>query len=198
MTEHVAHGSYYLPPPSHWPVLGCAGLFITFIGAAHWLHDVRIGPYVFALGIGTIVFMLVGWFGNVIRENQAGCYNTWVGRSFRFGMAWMIFSEVVFFAGFFAGLFFIRLWSVPVLGGDIDPITNLILWPEFQSQWPLLHNPDNHKYLGARAVSDPWSIPALNTLLLLSSGATLTWAHWGLMRDKRRVLAIGPTVTWMP
>ncbi len=96
---------------------------------------------------------------------------------------------------FFAGLFFIRLWSVPELGGDIDPITNLILWPEFEAHWPLLSNPDNHKYLGAHAVSDPWRIPALNTLLLLSSGVTITWAHWGLMRDKRRVLAIGLILT---
>jgi len=194
MSEQAA-GSYFLPPPSHWPVLGCSGLFITFIGAAHWLHDVPVGPYVFALGIGVIAFMLIGWFGNVIRENQAGRYNSWVGQSFRSGMAWMIFSEVVFFAGFFAGLFFIRLWSVPELGGDIDPITNLILWPEFEAHWPLLSNPDNHKYLGAHAVSDPWRIPALNTLLLLSSGVTITWAHWGLMRDKRRVLAIGLILT---
>ncbi|MEE8307854.1 MAG: cytochrome c oxidase subunit 3 [Gammaproteobacteria bacterium] len=194
MSEQAA-GSYFLPPPSHWPVLGCFGLFITFIGAAHWLHNVPVGPYVLALGIGVIALMLIGWFGNVIRENQAGRYNSWVGQSFRSGMAWMIFSEVVFFAGFFAGLFFIRLWSVPELGGDIDPITNLILWPEFEAHWPLLSNPDNHKYLGAHAVSDPWRIPALNTLLLLSSGVTITWAHWGLMRDKRRVLAIGLILT---
>jgi len=194
MTGRAA-GTYFLPEPSHWPVLGCAGLFTTFVGAAHWLHDVPIGPYVFAFGIGIIAFMLIGWFGNVIYENQAGRYNAWVGRSFRSGMAWMIFSEVVFFAGFFAGLFFIRLWSVPELGGDIEPITNLMLWPEFEAHWPLLSNPDNHRYLGAHAVSDPWRIPVLNTLLLLSSGVTITWAHWGLMRDKRRVLAIGLTLT---
>ena len=70
-----------------------------------------------------------------------------------------------------------------------------MLWPEFQAHWPLLENPDNHKYLGAHAISDPWSIPALNTLLLLSSGVTLTWAHWGLVRDKRRVLAVGLMLT---
>jgi cytochrome c oxidase subunit 3 len=195
VTERAADGRYFLPAPSHWPVLGCVGLFITFIGAAHWLHDVRIGPYVFVLGLATVACMLVGWLRKVIHENQSGCYGTWVGRSFRSGMAWMIFSEVLFFAGFFAALFFIRLWSVPELGGEIYPVTNLILWPDFQAQWPLLHNPDNNKYLGARAVSDPWRIPAVNTLLLLSSGVTITWAHWGLMREKRRVLVAGLVLT---
>ena len=195
MNDKVQDGGYFLPRPSHWPVLGCAGLFVMFIGAAHWLHDVPIGPYVFAAGIAVVVFMLVGWFRKVIIENQTGCYNDWVGRSFRAGMVLMIFSEVVFFAGFFAALFFLRLWSVPELGGEIEPITNLLLWPEFEAAWPLLENPDNHKYLGARAVSDPWSIPALNTLILLTSGVTITWAHWGLMRGKRRALVIGLSLT---
>jgi cytochrome c oxidase subunit 3 len=195
VTERSANADYFLPAPSPWPVLGCAGLFITFVGAAHWLHDVRIGPYAFALGLGTVVCVLVGWFQKVIRENQAGRYSSWVDRSFRSGMAWMIFSELVFFAGFFSALFFIRFWSVPELGGETYALTNLILWPDFQAEWPLLHNPDNNKYLGAHAVSDPWSIPALNTLLLLSSGVTITWAHWGLMREKRRVLVTGLALT---
>jgi cytochrome c oxidase subunit 3 len=195
MNEKVRGGAYFLPSPSHWPALGCAGLFVMFIGAAHWLHDVPVGPYVFAAGIAVVVVMLVGWFRRVITENQSGCYSERVGRSFRSGMAWMIFSEVVFFAGFFAALFFLRLWSVPELGGEIEPITNLLLWPDFEAAWPLLQNPDNHKYLGARAVSDPWRIPALNTLILLASGVTITWAHWGLMRGRRRVLVAGLSLT---
>jgi cytochrome c oxidase subunit 3 len=195
MTQRSADGAYFLPAPSSWPVFGCAGLFMTFVGAAHWIHDVRVGPYVFALGLGFVACMLIGWFRMVIRESQAGRYSAWVGRSFRSGMAWMIFSEVVFFAGFFAALFFIRFWSVPELGGENYPVTNLLLWPDFQAEWPLLHNPDNNRFLGARAVSDPWSIPALNTLLLLSSGVTITWAHWGLMLEKRRVLVAGLSLT---
>lgn len=195
MTEQVAGGSYFLPPPSHWPALGCAGLFCGFIGAAHWLHDLPIGPYLFALGLAIIAVMMVGWFRRVIHENQTGCYNRWVGRSFRSGMAWMIFSEVMFFGGFFGALFFIRLWSVPELGGEVYPLTNLLLWPDFETQWPLLVNPDNRTYLGAHAVSEPWGIPALNTALLLSSGVTITWAHWGLMQQKRGVLVAGLFLT---
>ena len=186
---------YYLPRPSHWPALGCVGLFVLFVGAAHWLHDAPSGPIVFASGATLVVVMLIGWFRRVIEENQSGCYRVAEGASFRSGMAWMIFSEVVFFAGFFAALFFTRLWSVPELGGEIDPLTNLMLWPDFEAEWPLLQNPDNRKYLGARAVSDPWSVPALNTLILLSSGATVTWAHWGLMRGRRRVLVVGLALT---
>lgn len=186
---------YYLPAPSHWPVLGCAGLFVLFVGAAHWLHDVPAGPYLFAAGVVLILIMLVGWFRRVIEENQSGFYDVAEGASFRSGMAWMIFSEVAFFGGFFAALFFVRLWAVPELGGEVYPLTNLMLWPDFEADWPLLVNPDNGKYLGANAVSDPWSIPALNTLILLSSGATITWAHWGLMHDKRRVLVIGLMLT---
>jgi len=195
MTEHIAKGDYFLPAPSHWPALGCVGLFIFFIGAAHWLHDIPVGPYLFALGLATIAFMMVGWFRRVIHENQTGCYNTWVGRSFRSGMAWMIFSEVMFFGGFFAALFFIRLWSVPELGGEVYPLTNLLLWPDFEAQWPLLANPDNSRFLGAHAISETWGIPAVNTALLLSSGVTITWAHWGLMQGKRRVLVTGLILT---
>jgi len=195
MNETADRPRYYLPAPSHWPVLGCAGLFVLFFGAAHWLHDVPVGPYAFAAGVALVVVMLIGWFRRVIQENQSGCYEVAEGASFRSGMAWMIFSEVVFFAGFFAALFFVRLWSVPELGGEDYPLTNLLLWPDFEAGWPLLENPDNRRFLGAQAVSDPWSIPALNTLILLSSGATITWAHWGLMREKRPILVIGLVLT---
>lgn len=188
-------GGYFLPQPSHWPVVGCTGLFVTFVGAANWLHDEGNGPFIMFIGLGILAVMIIGWFGKVIRENQTGCYNLWVDRSFRSGMAWLIFSEAVFFGGFFGALFFTRLWSVPELGGVYHPMTHLMLWPDFEAQWPLLVNPDNHKYLGATSVTDTWSIPAINTALLLTSGITVTWAHWGLCKGKRRVLTIGLTLT---
>ena len=164
-------------------------------GAANWLHDMSFGPYLFSLGVILIGIMFFGWFRNVINENQTGCYNLQVDRSFRSGMAWLIFSEVAFFSGFFGALFFVRLWSVPELGGEYYPITHLTLWPDFVAEWPLLHNPDNSKYLGAQSLSDTWGIPALNTVLLLSSAVTITWAQWGLLRNKRYILIIGLILT---
>lgn len=186
---------YYVPPSSYWPIVGCIGVCVTLVGAARWLHDSPSAPWLFAAGAGILVFCLAGWFRTVISENLSGCYNLDVGRSFRSGMAWMIFSEVLFFSGFFGALFYIRLLSVPDLGGEDFSLTRLLLWPDFSAEWPLLHNPDNQTYLGAHTVSDPWRIPALNTLLLFSSGLTITWAHRGLMKQNRLVLVAGLTMS---
>ncbi|HDN68954.1 MAG: cytochrome c oxidase subunit 3 [Gammaproteobacteria bacterium] len=187
--------TYYIPEPSRWPLLAAAGLFIMFVGAGRWLHDLPSGPIIFFFGIAVIAGILYGWFSDVIRENLAGCYNTTVGLSFRSGMLWLIFSEVLFFSGFFAALFFVRLWSVPELGGEHYPLTNILLWPDFQAQWPLLQNPDNRQFLGAARLSSPWDIPLVNTLLLLSSAVTLTLAQWGLSRQRRGVLTFGLFLT---
>ena len=97
----------------------------------------------------------------------------------------------MFFGALFATLFYTRLWSVPELGGELYPITNILLWPDFVAQWPLLKNPENHTFLGANSIGNTWGIPALNTLLLLTSGATLTFAHWGLIRGRRSMLILG-------
>jgi len=188
-------GRYFLPAPSRWPLFVALGLFTLFIGAGRWLHELPDGPYIFFLGITLIALVLFGWFGDIIRENRAGCYNAQVDRSFRSGMLWMIFSEVLFFACFFAALFFVRLWSVPELGGEHYPLTNILLWPDFQSGWPLLRNPDNSQFLAAAHLSSPWDIPLLNTLLLLSSAVTLTIAQWGLSRWHRGILKTGLVLT---
>lgn len=73
--------------------------------------------------------------------------------------------------------------------------THHYLWPNFHATWPLLVNPNNTLYQGATAVIPPWRIPALNTLILLTSAATLTWAHWGLLKERRRQLLIGLGLT---
>ena len=81
--------------------------------------------------------MFFGWFSIVIDENQHGIYNLQVDRSFRMGMMWFIFSEVMFFGAFFGALFYARVLSVPWLGGEgVKVFTNFILWPQFEGTWP--------------------------------------------------------------
>lgn len=178
---------YYLPAPSGWPIIGSIGLFCLLFGAAHWLHQKPIGPYLFVTGAIIMIFMLFGWFRKVIHENEAGLLNSkQMERSYRWGMIWFIFSEVMFFSAFFGALFYARVYSVPWLGGEGSGVlTHLLLWPNFQPNWPLLVNPNPSLYVGAKSIMDIWGIPALNTLILLTSGATITVAHWGILKNRR-------------
>jgi cytochrome c oxidase subunit 3 len=186
---------YYLPGPSSLPLAFAASLFVFFVGAGRWLHDFPDGPTILFTAVAFIALVLSGWFGTVIHENRTDCYTPQVGCSFRTGMRWLIFTEVVFFSAFFAALFYTRLWSLPELGGAWYPLTNILLWPDFNFQWPLLDNPDNSKYLGATHISSPWDIPLVNTLLLLTSACTLVWAQWGLSRGSRWILKLGLLLT---
>jgi len=192
-----AHGTYFIPKPSHWPLVGSIGLTTTLVGAASWLHADWYGPYFFTIGLFILFFMMFGWFGQVIYESEKGLYDLQVDRSFRWGMCWFIFSEVCFFGAFFGALFFTRLWSIPLLGGELDlhPMTHLTLWPDFKSTWPLLTNPNNQIFFGAHEGMPAWGLAAINTLVLLTSGVTITWAHWALKLNKRRQLDVGLGLT---
>jgi len=190
-----AHGSYYVPKPSHWPLVATIGLLTLLCGAASWLHHDLYGPYAFFLGFAILVFMMFGWFGQVIYENNSGRYDLQVDHSFRLGMMWFIFSEVCFFGCFFGSLFFSRFWSVPILSGEYHPITHLTLWPHFKLAWPLLNNPDNQEFLGASEGMSWSGLALINTILLLSSSVTITWAHWALKINKRRQMLIGTALT---
>ncbi len=141
-----------------------------------------------AFGIALLLFMMFGWFGTVIRESLQGYYNKQVDTSFRMGMMWFIFSEVMFFAAFFGALFYARALSVPWLGGEgHGALTNYFLWPNFSPAWPT--NGPGH-IGGQFSTMAPWGIPLLNTLLLLSSGVTITIAHHALRAGNRKVLLI--------
>ncbi|MBU1190621.1 MAG: cytochrome c oxidase subunit 3 [Gammaproteobacteria bacterium] len=183
-----AHGGYYVPHGSHWPIVGSIGLSILLAGAALFLNGSGTGSMMMLAGLAVLVFMMFGWFGTVIRESEAHMYNSQVDKSFRWGMSWFIFSEVMFFAAFFGALFYARIYSVPWIGGG-DPGTNELLWKGFESAWPT-NGPANLG--GDYKLLDPWHIPALNTLLLLTSGVTITFAHWALKKGNRSAL-----VLWM-
>ena len=190
-----APSTYYVPKPSHWPLMGSIGLTTMLVGAGSWLHADWYGPYIFTLGLSILVFMMFGWFGQVVYENQKGVYDLQVDRSFRWAMCWFIFSEVCFFGAFFGALFFSRYWTVPLMGGEMHPITHLTVWPDFQAAWPLLKNPNNSTFVGADEGMGAWGLAACNTLILLTSGLTITWAHWALKVNKRRQLDIGLACT---
>ena len=178
---------YYVPQPSSWPVVGSIALFLMATGATIWFNGAPVAKWIVLAGFLVLVYMMFGWFGKVIHESEGGSYNAQVDVSFRWGMGWFIFSEVMFFAAFFGALFYARVLSVPWLG-DLE---QKLLWPDFSAQWPT----------AGPAAADPftpmgaWGIPAFNTLLLLSSGVTVTWAHWALKAGNRGQLIWGLVAT---
>jgi cytochrome c oxidase subunit III len=178
---------YYLPEPTRWPVIGSCALFLMATGTVLWINGASVGPWVVLAGALVLVYMLFGWFGQVIGESEGGLYSRRVDLSFRWGMSWFIFSEVMFFAAFFGALFYARVLSVPWLG-EID---QKLLWPDFQAVWPTA-GPGITEHFSTMGA---WGIPALNTALLLSSGVTVTWAHWALKENKRAQLILGMIAT---
>ncbi|MFD2177132.1 cytochrome c oxidase subunit 3 [Veronia pacifica] len=178
---------YYVPEQSAWPIVGAVALFLIAMGAGATVADLfgGNGPWMLLAGTGLILIMLVGWFRDVINESMGGLYSSQMDRSFRQGMSWFIFSEVMFFAAFFGALFYARMIAVPWLGGaSNNAMTAAVLWPDFVAQWPLLKTPGGTETQAMPAMG----LPLINTLLLLTSSVTIHFAHVGLEQDKRKQL----------
>lgn len=188
-----AQDKYYVPHSSHWPIVGSIGLFLLMYGTASWLNGRGFGDVMALAGVAVIIFMVFGWFGTVIRENEAGMNNEAVDRSYRWGMSWFIFSEVMFFAAFFGALFYARQYSIPWIGGEgSNFFTNLLLWSGYESSWPT-NGPANVG--GEFEPMAPMGLPFWNTAILLTSGLTITIAHHALKEANRKVLVLGLLAT---
>ncbi|MBK8062927.1 MAG: cytochrome c oxidase subunit 3 [Betaproteobacteria bacterium] len=180
-TAHGATPAYFIPQPAPWPIIGSVGLFSMALGAVFIFNAIAAGWPLLALGAMVILYMMFRWFGDVIRESEGNLYSKRVDMSFRWSMSWFIFSEVMFFAAFFGALFWTRVVSVPDLGSLLHAET---LWPGFKAEWPSAGPGATEKFTQMGA----WGLPALNTFLLLSSGVTITVAHWALKEQKRGLL----------
>ncbi len=189
-----ANDTYYIPHKATWPIIGTVGLMLMLAGFANYLNGSSVGPTMMVFGLVVFIMMLAGWFTLQSAESESGMYNHGVGISYRMGMFWFIFSEVMFFAAFFGALWYTRNLSVDWLGGigDGPGRSSNFLWEGFESTWPT-NGPGNvggeYEEMGA------FGLPFINTLLLLTSGVTCTWAHHGLLAKNRGQLIKGLAAT---
>jgi cytochrome c oxidase subunit 3 len=190
-----AEDKYYVPHGSRWPVVGTIGLLFLMVGVSAWLNGADSGFWVMLAGFAVVAFMLVGWFGEVITESESGLYNAQVGMSFRMGMFWFIFSEVMFFSAFFGALFYSRNMAIPWLGGESNNFfTSLLLWDGYESTWPT-NGPGNVG--GDYEPMPPFGLPLINTALLLTSSVTLTIAHHALLSGQRSLVKVFLATTFV-
>ncbi|RLA02250.1 MAG: cytochrome c oxidase subunit 3 [Gammaproteobacteria bacterium] len=184
---------YYLPKPSHLPAVASLSIFLFTFGVVLWLND--LGPIVMGVGLLLLMYLFYSWFNTIVGESQAGYYNRQVDITFRQSMAWFITSEVFFFVAFFGSLFYLRTIAMPYLSGEGHLGSSHLLWEDFIATWPLLTLPDASNYSEANKAMGAMGIPLWNTIILLSSGVTLTIAHHALKEGNRTKLILGMVAT---
>ena len=189
----MATEKYYVPDSSPWPLTASIGLFMTAIGGANFIQQSTMadmepsffGKPLFFLGLTWLLVVIALWWRDTVNESVGGLHSNQLGGSYRQGMLWFIFSEVMFFAAFFGAMFYTRWLILPWLSGEgSNAMTHELLWPNFQAMWPLTVTPagDTTQAMGA------WGLPAINTAILLVSSITLTIAHHALLEGKRGTL----------
>ena len=199
---------YYVPDSSPWPLSGSIGLFMIALGAGNFIqqstdfgqnvlkHEGTGAGWLLLAGALWLIATLFFWWRDTIKESISGLHEGRLSGSYRQGMIWFIFSEVMFFAAFFGALFYVRVLVLPWLSGEgNNAMTNQLLWPLFEGLWSPLSIPSTEGFTPATGIVGAWGVPAINTALLLTSGATLTWAHWGLFKKNRGQLIAGLALT---
>ena len=172
---HAKHHDYHLVNPSPWPAVGGAAAFILAIGAVSWMHG---GHWaVMALGFALVLYVMFMWWRDVIAEAHAGDHTPVVSLHLRYGMIMFIASEVMFFVAWFWAFFDASLFSDEAIQASRLAVTEGV-WPP-----------------KGTAIFDPWHLPLVNTLILLTSGTTVTWAHHALLNNDRQGLKWGLIAT---
>ena len=190
MSTQADASAYYVPSPTPWPLILTIGLVLVIFGVAGVLNNTYSPTPYLVVGIPLSIFILFKWFGGVIAESEGGAYNQQVDATYRWAMSWFIFSEVMFFGAFFGALFYARQLSLPWLAGSgAELTTNEFLWNGFEAAWPS----NGPAEMGGEFQTIPaWGLPFINTVLLISSSFTVTWAHHALRENHRRAC-----ILWM-
>jgi cytochrome c oxidase subunit III len=165
---------YHILPPSIWPLIGAISAFCLAIGAICWMHPEEMGaagPGLFAFGIAGVLATMFFWWADVVKEAHGGDHTPVVQLHLRYGMILFIASEVMFFVGWFWAFFDFSLFP-----SALEPISGL-----FPSK--------------GVEVLNAFELPLLNTMILLCSGTTVTWAHHALIHGDREGLKKGLIAT---
>jgi cytochrome c oxidase subunit III len=172
---HAKNHDYHLVNPSPWPAIGALSGFILAVGAVNWMHGgSSIGLYI---GFAMVLYTMFMWWRDIIKEAHAGDHTPVVAIHLRYGMLMFIASEVMFFVAWFWAFFDASLFTgeakmaarIAATGGIWPPAGTLVL--------------------------DAWHLPLVNTIILLTSGTTVTWAHHALLNNDRKGLIWGLVLT---
>jgi len=206
---HAQQHDYHLVNPSPWPLVGSASAFVMAFGLINWLHGLVLGggPALFFVGLLGVIYTMFGWWADVIKEAHQGHHTPVVQLHYRYGMLLFIASEVMFFVAWFWAFFGAALYpeaggAVYLLAGGEALVGDVALNAEFLEGVVVERGQMARNYFtGAQwppasiEVLDPLHFPLINTVILLTSGTTVTWAHHALIHGDRQGLVRGLVLT---
>ena len=172
---HSKNHDYHLVDPSPWPVVGSVSALVLGIGAVQYFHSEN--PWIMLIGLAGVLYTMLAWWRDVVREANGGDHTPVVQLHHRYGMILFIASEVMFFVAWFWAYFDASLYPGEAIQATRTELTG--------GNWP----PDGIETF------DPWHLPLINTLVLLTSGTTVTWAHHALQHNDREGLKWGLVLT---
>jgi len=185
---HAKHHDYHLVNPSPWPFIGAIGALTMAIGGVGWMQAMQgndfnlfginlASPWLFFVGLAIVLYTMFAWWSDTIKEAHEGYHTPVVSLHLRYGMIMFIASEVMFFVAWFWAFFDASLFPNEAVQVARSEFTG--------GAWPP----------AGVEVLDPWHLPFYNTVILLLSGTTVTWAHHALLENDRKGLIWGLVLT---